>query len=108
MIQGSHQSTATAAYLSTQVEVTQQHRGLRTRDDQNDENQKQEAKHVVGLVGPQRIEDEEQLDKDAAERKHASHDDARGRARVNTLIRHLSRDLICSHWVFNRLHRRKE
>lgn len=34
------------------MEVTEQYGGLRTRDNQNNENQKQEAKHVIHLVRP--------------------------------------------------------
>lgn len=34
------------------MEVTEQYCGLRTRDNQNNEYQKQEAKHVIHLVRP--------------------------------------------------------
>jgi hypothetical protein len=53
--------------LGAQMEVAQQNCRLRTRDDQNDKDQKEKAKHVVHLIRPQRVENEEQLDEDAAE-----------------------------------------
>lgn len=39
-------------YLCTQVEVAEQNCCLRAGNDQNNENQKEEAKHVVHLVRP--------------------------------------------------------
>lgn len=52
--------------LGTQVEITQQDRRLGARDDEDQEHQKQESEHVIHLVRPQRVQDEEQLDEDAA------------------------------------------
>lgn len=40
-------------YLSTKVEVAQQNCCLRAGDEQNDENQEQESKHVVHLMRPE-------------------------------------------------------
>lgn len=34
------------------MEITQQDCGFRTGDDEDDEHQAEETKHVVGLVGP--------------------------------------------------------
>lgn len=42
----------TMKYLCAQVEVAEQNCCLRAGNDQNNENQKQESKHVVHLVGP--------------------------------------------------------
>lgn len=53
--------------LGAQVKVAQQNRRLRAGDDQDQKHQKQKAKHVVHLAGPERVQDEEQLDEDAAE-----------------------------------------
>lgn len=39
-------------YLCTKVEVAKQNCRLRAGDDQNNENQKEEAEHVVHLVRP--------------------------------------------------------
>lgn len=39
-------------YLSAEVEVAEQNGGLRAGDEKNDENQKQEPKHVVHLMRP--------------------------------------------------------
>lgn len=85
--------------LSTQVEVTEEHSGLRAGDHQDEEHQEQEAKHVVCLRWPDGVEDEEQLDEDAAEGQHPAHDDARQRSGVHTLLRDLPWDLVCPHWV---------
>ena len=43
------------------------------------------------------------MDEDAAERKDAAHDDSGNGARVEGLLGNLSRDLIGSHWMLNRL-----
>lgn len=42
----------TRKYLCTQVEVAEQNCCLGAGDDQNNENQKEESKHVVHLVRP--------------------------------------------------------
>lgn len=52
--------------LSTKVEIAEQDGGLRASDQKNDKYQEQEAKHVVHLMRPNAIEDEEKLDEDAA------------------------------------------
>lgn len=52
--------------LCTQVEIAEEDGGFGTRDDQNDEHQEQEAEHVVHLVGPDTVQNEEELNKDAA------------------------------------------
>lgn len=49
------------------MEIAQKHRCLRACDDQNPENQKQESEHVVHLAGPNRIQNEEELNENAAE-----------------------------------------
>jgi hypothetical protein len=46
-------------YFRTKVEIAEENGGLRAGDYQNDENQKQESKHVVHLIGPNGIENEE-------------------------------------------------
>lgn len=52
--------------LRTQVKVAQQNGGLRACDDQYDKDQEQKTEHVVNLAGPQRTQDKEQLNEDAA------------------------------------------
>lgn len=47
----------TRKYLCTQVEVAEQNCCLRAGDDQNNENQKEESKHVVHLVRPAKQKD---------------------------------------------------
>ena len=39
-------------YLGTQMKVAEQDSCFRTSDDQNDEDQKEESKHVIHLIGP--------------------------------------------------------
>lgn len=90
-------------YLCTQVEVAEQNCCLRAGDDQNNENQKEEAEHVVHLVGPairrqnvrsadrngtytvqesqfslpDTVENKEELDEDTAKRQNATHNNSR-------------------------------
>lgn len=52
--------------LGTQMKVAKQDCRLRAGDDENQEHEKQETEHVVHLIGPQRVQNEEQLDEDAA------------------------------------------
>lgn len=52
--------------LGTQMKVAKQDCRLRAGDDENQEHEKQESEHVVHLIGPQRVQNEEQLDEDAA------------------------------------------
>ena len=47
------------------MEIAEKNCCLRACDDQDQEHEKQETEHVIHLVWPQRIEDEEQLNKDA-------------------------------------------
>lgn len=87
--------------LGTQVEIAQQDGRLRAGDDQNQEHQKQKAEHVVHLAGPERVQDEEQLDEDATERQDTAHDDAGDRLGVDRLVRDLARDLVGAYRVFH-------
>ena len=83
--------------LSGKMEVTQENRGFGTSDDQNNGNEEKEAEHVVDLVGPERVEDEKQLNEDAAKWQDAAHDDAGNRSSVENLLRNVSWNWICSH-----------
>lgn len=53
-------------YLCAQMEVAKEHSRFWARDHEDDEHQKQEAEHVIRLVRPQRVQDKEKLDEDAA------------------------------------------
>lgn len=83
------------------MKVAKKYSCFGTGNNQNDKHQKQETKHVIHLVGPNAIQNEEKLYKDAAKRQNAPHDDARQRLCVERLLRNLTRDLIGSNWVFN-------
>jgi len=85
------------------VEVAQQYGCLRARDDQDDKDQEQKAEHVVNLAGPQRTQDKEQLNENAAEGQNATHNDARNRLSVDRLIGNLTGNLVGTHWVLQGL-----
>lgn len=85
------------------MEIAQQYGGLGASDDQDQEHKEQKAEHVVHRIRPDRIEDKEELDKNAAEGQHAAHYDARDGLRVNGLIGDLSRNLIGAHGMFKSL-----
>lgn len=48
------------------MEVAEQDRRFWAGDDQDQEHQEQETEHVIHLVRPQRVQDEEQLNEDAS------------------------------------------
>lgn len=81
------------------MEIAQEHSGFRARDDQNEKYQKQKTEHVVHLARPNRVQNEEQLDKDAAEWQNAAHDDAGYGLSVDGLIGYLTGDLIGAYWM---------
>lgn len=112
------------------MEIAEQDSGLRAGDEQNDKHQKEEAKHVIHLMRPiekhntirtktspnniifkhvtsikavslpYAVEDEEELDEDAAKGQDAAHDNARHGFGEEGLLRNLSWDLVCSHrWL---------
>lgn len=87
--------------LSTKVEVAQQNCCLRAGDEQNDENQEQESKHVVHLMRPNAVENEEKLNEDAAKGEDATHHYTRDGFGEEGLLRYLTGDLVCSHWLLN-------
>ena len=47
------------AYLSAQVEIAEKNCSFRTGDDQDDEDEEEESEHVVRLIGPNRVQNEE-------------------------------------------------
>jgi hypothetical protein len=51
--------------LCTQMEIAKKDRRFRAGDNQNDEDKEEKSKHVVHLVRPDAVENEEQLDEDA-------------------------------------------
>ncbi len=81
------------------MEVAEQDGGLGAGDDEDDEDEEEEPVHVVDLRRPDGVEDEEELDEDAAEGQHAAHDDAGDGLRVHALVGDLARDLVRPHWV---------
>lgn len=85
------------------MKIAQQNRRLSASNDKNYEHQKEKPKHIIQLRRPNRIENEEQLNKNAAKRQNASHHDARQWLSVDGLFRDESRYLVGSHWMFERL-----
>ena len=55
--------------------------------------------HVVDLTGPNAVENEKQLDKNASERQDPSHDNPRYRLGVDRLVRDLPGDLVGPDWL---------
>lgn len=86
------------------MEITEEHSSLRAGNHQDEEHQEQETKHIICLWRPNGVEDEEQLDEDAAKGQHATHNDARQRSCIHTLLRDLPWDLVCSHRVLQTLY----
>lgn len=85
------------------MEIAQKNGGLRTGDDKNQKDEKQKSKHIVHLAGPNRIEDKEELNEDAAERQNAAHHDARNGLGVDRLIGDLPGNLVGSHGMLKGL-----
>ncbi len=83
------------------MEVAQEDGGLGAGDDQNEVDHAEKAEHVVELMRPQAVEDEEELNEDAAEGQDAAHDNAWQRASVQILDGDLTRDLVGAHGVLN-------
>ena len=82
--------------LRAEVEVAEQYRRLRARQQHDEIDEEQEPEHVVDLVRPDAVQDEEELDEDATEREDAAHEDAGEWSRVDALLRDLARDLVRS------------
>jgi len=54
--------------LRTEVEVAEEDGGFSTRDHQDQEHDEQEPEHIVDLVSPYAVEDEVELNENAAHR----------------------------------------
>ena len=67
------------------MEVAEENCGLRAGDDQDDEHEEEEAVHVVDLTAPDAVQHKEELDEDATEGKHASHNYSRDRLKVTKM-----------------------
>jgi len=87
--------------LCTQVEIAEEDCGLGAGDDQDDKDEEEEAVHVVDLTAPDAVQHKEQLDEDATEGKHASHNYSRDWLCIHRLVWDLPWDLICPHWLLN-------
>ena len=88
--------------LGAKMKVGQEDGSLGTRDDEDDKDEEEKAEHVIGLMRPNAVENEEELNEDAAEGEDAAHDDSRERARVDGLVGDLARDLVCPHGMLDR------
>ena len=94
---GHERSPPPIVVFGGEMKVTKQNRRLGARDDQNERDEQQKAEHVVNLVRPDRIQNEKELDEDAAKRQNATHDDARNGTRVKHLLGHVTRNRIRPH-----------
>jgi hypothetical protein len=88
-------------YLGTKMKVAEEDGRLGAGDDENDKNKEKESVHVVNLRGPDRVEDKEQLDKDASKGQNAAHHDTRDGLGVDTLLGYLSGNLVSAYGVLN-------
>ena len=79
------------------MKVAEENGCLRAGDNENDEDKKQKSIHVVNLTGPNAVENEEKLNKNASEWENTAHDDTRDGLGVDGLIRNLSWNLVSSY-----------
>ena len=82
--------------FSCQMEVAKKDGSFRASNDQNYCNKKEEAKHVIDLVRPKRVENEKQLDENASKWQYSAHDNTGNRSGVKHLLGNMSRNRICS------------
>ena len=79
------------------MKVAEKNGCLRAGDNENDEDKKQKSIHVVNLTGPNAVENEKELDKNASEWENTAHDDTRDGLGVDGLVRNLSWNLVSSY-----------
>jgi len=87
--------------LGTKVEVAKEDGGFRAGNDEDDEHDEKESIHVIDLAAPDAVQDEEELDKNAAKWEHSTHDDAGDRLGINALVRNLPGDLVGPHGLLD-------
>jgi len=87
--------------FGTQVEIAHQDRHLGARQDQDAKHQEQEAKHIVDLVEPDRVQDEIELNEDRAKGQDTTDHHGGDRSQVEHLIWDLTRDLVGPDWGLN-------
>ena len=85
------------------MEVAEQDGGLGAGDAEDHEHKEEEAEHVVGLGGPDGVQDEEQLDENAAKGQHPAHHAAGQGLRVDALLGDLPGDFVRAHRVLQGL-----
>ena len=83
--------------LVAELEVAEDNRDLGTREQQDEDHQREEAEDVVKALQPDRAHDEEELDEHGAERQDAAHRHRAGQAHVPSLQRHMACDLVRAH-----------
>lgn len=76
------------------MEIAEKDGGLGAGNDQDDEHEEQESIHIIDLTGPNAVENEEQLNKDASKRENTTHDNTRDGLSVDRLVRNLSGYLV--------------
>jgi len=86
--------------FTAQLEVAHDNRDLGAGQNQNDKDDRKEAKNVIKLVQPDGRQDEEQLNEDGPERKDSSHQDREQRPHIPNLLGDLARDLVGSDFDF--------
>lgn len=81
------------------MEVAKKNGRLGAGDDKNQKDEEEKSEHVVHLTGPDRVQNEEELNKDASEWQNTTHHNAWNGLRVNRLIGNLTWNLIRSYWM---------
>lgn len=89
--------------LAAQLEIAENDGYLRTRYNQDHENEGQKPEYVIKLVEPHRCEDEEELNEYGTEGENAADKNCEDLVHVPGLLRDLTWDLVGPDWIFNSL-----
>jgi hypothetical protein len=92
-----------STYLTAQLEVAHDHGNFGASQRQDDEYNKEEAKHVVKLVVPDGGENKVELDEDGTKWQNTAHQARSPWLHVPHLLGNLTRNLICANRVFGGL-----
>lgn len=86
-----YSSSSPVVVLSTELEVAEHHGDISAGNDQDDENQQQEAEHVVVIPHPDGLQDEKHLDENRSVGQDPSNRDSKAAPKEPRLVRNLYR-----------------